>query len=99
VSERLDEVVDIDEDAAPAAAAKPDSALIHQVPCGQAGQGTLAHMADGAVVIMLDGVRARLPVSELGSMKVSSLRKGVAVQAAVLRVDGTGVVLSRKVMA
>jgi ribosomal protein S1 len=100
VSERLDEVIDVVADAPTARASnKPDPALAAKFPVGKRVKGPFAHMADNAVVIILDGVRALLPLSELGSMKVASLRKGMAVTASVLRVDGTGVVLSRKVMA
>lgn len=96
VSERLDEVIEVEE--GEASSAKPDSALIIQFPVGKRVKGAVAHINGDAVIIMLNGHRARLPVSEMNGMKTSSLRPGVAVKAAVLRVDGTGVVLSRKVM-
>lgn len=100
VSERLDDAVSVEEEAVetPGVEAKPDAGLVVKFPVGRRVKGPFAHVADGAVIVLLhDGVRARLPLSEMGGMKVTSLRKGVAVSASVLRVDATGVVLSRKV--
>ena len=97
VSERLDEVIDVEEEGA-APSATPDSALVIKFPVGKRVKGSVAHVHGDAVIVILDGHRARLPVSEMNGMKTTSLRPGVAVKAAVLRVDGTGVVLSRKVV-
>ncbi len=101
VSERLDEVIEVEPAAAPASRQpnRPDPALVAQFPVGKKVKGKFAHMAGEAGVILLDGVRALLPVSELGSMKVSSLKKGTSVHAVVLRIIGDDVVLSRKALA
>lgn len=100
VSERLDEVIEV-EPALPASrqSNRPDPALVAQFPVGKKVKGKFAHMAGEAGVILLDGVRALLPVSELGSMKVSSLKKGTSVHAVVLNIIGDDVVLSRKALA
>lgn len=103
VSENLDEPIEVadEDDDVPEEAhpAHPDPALVIQFPAGRTIKGKFAHMSGDCAIIVLGDVRARLPVSELGSMKVTSLRKGVAVCARVLRVDGIGVVLTRKVAA
>jgi len=100
VTDKLDYVIDIDEDDAPAAAsAKPDSALVLKFPKGKSVKGPVAYLNGDAAIVMLGDVRARLLYSELGTTKKDSLRKGVCVSANVLRVDGTGVVLSKKVSA
>lgn len=95
VSERLDEVIEFEDGEAPSA--EPDTALIIKFPVGKRVKGNVSRVNGGDVIVMLDGHQARLPVSELNGMKTSSLRPGVAVKAAVLRVDSLGVVLSRKV--
>ncbi len=95
VSEHLDEVIEGIEDLTPAPSAKPDPALVLLFPVGKLVKGHW-QLEGSNVIVLLNGHRARLPLSEMNGMKISSLRKGVAVSAKVLRVDGAGVLLSRK---
>ncbi|MDZ4836304.1 MAG: hypothetical protein SGJ27_21195 [Candidatus Melainabacteria bacterium] len=97
VSEHLDEVIEV-EDSGQAPCAQPDSTLVIAFPVGKRVKGAVAQKRcdSGDVIVMLNGHRARLPVTELNGINPNSLRPGVAVKAAVLRVDGTGIVLSRK---
>jgi hypothetical protein len=95
VSEHLDEVIEGIEDCTPAPSAKPDPALVVKFPVGKSVKGQW-HLEGSNVIVLLDGHRARLPLSEMNGLKTSSLRKGVPVSAKVMCVDGSGVLLSRK---
>jgi hypothetical protein len=69
-------------------------------PIGRKVKGSVCHVAAGAVIVLIaaDGaqLRARLPLSELGSVNPSSLRRDVNVNATVLKVDADGLVLTKR---
>lgn len=101
VTERLDTVIEAvpSDDGSRAKDAGPDPELVAKFPTGKSVKGKFLHVAGDAIVVLLDGVRALLPLTELGTSKAGSFRKDVPVSARVLRIDGSNVVLSRRLTA